>query len=139
MRPSRNDVLMEIAAVIARRSTCSRLAVGCVFALDGRILVTGYNGAPSSLPHCQHESDEPCTTAEHAERNAIAFAARHGVQLEGSTLYVTHSPCLPCAMAIVNCGVREVIYGIAYRLTDGIELLSQAGIQSTLWNWVDSI
>ncbi len=119
---------MEIAHVIAKRGTCSRLQVGCVFVLNGRILVTGYNGAPAGLPHCVHENGEACTQSEHAERNAIAFAARHGVKLEGSTLYVTHMPCLACAMAIINAGVEAVYYRTPYRVLDGVELLKQAFI-----------
>ena len=147
MRPDRDEVLMTVAAVFATRSTCSRLHVGAVFSRDGRILVTGYNGAPAGLPHCDHScncleamkghaghnpacaSELPCTQAEHAERNAIAWAARHGVKLEGSEVHVTHMPCLPCAMAMINAGVVAVHFRESYRLRDGIELLRSAGVQ----------
>lgn len=146
-RLSRDQALMEMALVIAKRGTCSRLQVGVVFARDGRVVSMGYNGAPSGMAHCNHECDcggkanmlgtshtltcrgvQPCTTAEHAERNAIAFAARHGVALKGSTMYVTHMPCASCAMSIINAGIDEVVYKYPYRLVDGVHLLEQAGV-----------
>ena len=129
-RPSREDTMMQVAEIFAQRSTCDRLHVGAVMVREGRILVTGYNGAPAGLPHCVHSAGdgEGCTTAEHAERNAIAFAARLGIRLEGATLYVTHMPCLSCAMSIVNAGVDEVFYRDPYRLLDGIRLLEKADV-----------
>lgn len=150
-RPDRDEVLMTVAAVFATRSTCSRLHVGAVFSRDGRILVTGYNGAPAGTPHCNHDCDcaakqeatevsadahllycaslGPCLIAEHAERNAIAWAARHGVRLDGSELHVTHQPCLPCAMSLINAGVVAVHYREDYRLRDGVDLLRSAGVE----------
>lgn len=151
MRPSRHAALMETALIWGSRSTCSRLQVGCVIAREGRILVQGYNGAPAGLPHCNHTCDcdfplgisevhspwckslEPCTQAEHAERNAVAWAARNGVKLERSDLYVTDAPCLSCAMAVINSGVEKAYYYRPYRLTNGIELLKEAGIEVVKW------
>lgn len=149
-RPTREEALFETAFIWASRSTCSRLHVGCVIERDGRILVQGYNGAPSGLTHCDHECDcerfhgpirpiavdhweecatiQPCTRAVHAEQNAIAFAARWGVELMGSTLWVTHQPCMSCAMSIINAGISEVHYVNPYRLKDGLKLLEEAGI-----------
>lgn len=156
MRPSREETLMVTAHTWAQRSTCSRLQVGAVIAREGRILVQGYNGAPSGMPHCDHSCDcyasvthpaspshpevslmhagdcaslTPCTVAEHAERNAIAFAARWGVALEGAELVCTHQPCLPCAMSIINAGIRKVTFAEPYRLIDGVELLEKADIE----------
>lgn len=129
MRPSREELLVETAFIWAKRSTCTRLPVGCVIHRDGRILVQGYNGAPAGLAHCNHDyDDEPCTRAVHAEQNAIAFAARHGVQLEGAHMVVTHQPCLSCANTIVNAGITYVQYVYPYRLKDGLNLLLEAGI-----------
>lgn len=120
---------MGIAEVTATRGTCSRLQVGVVFSRDGRIVVNGYNGAPRGLPHCNHSaSDTKCTNAEHAERNAIAFAARHGLSLEGTEVHCTHAPCLDCARALINVGVSSLIYLHEYRLTEGIDLLRSVGI-----------
>lgn len=145
---------MGTAFVWAERSTCSRLHVGAVISREGRILVQGYNGAPAGLPHCNHECTcgsyegypriekgvgevhrygcpvpEPCLTAEHAERNAIAWAARNGVRLEGGVMHVTDAPCYNCAMSVVNAGILEVIYVRPYRLTYGVELLERADIR----------
>jgi len=147
---------METAFVWARRSTCSRLHVGCVIHREGRILVQGYNGAPAGLEHCDHSctcaelekgasnhipwrenkehylacaSQKPCLRAVHAEQNAISFAARWGVGLEGAELFCTNQPCLACAQTIINAGIVRVIYAEPYRLRDGHELLEEAGIE----------
>lgn len=176
-RVSREGMMMATAQVIALRGTCSRLRVGAVFAKEGRIIATGYNGAPHGITHCDHReftwfteeqkvlneywylgipdwmpesieeqpgvtwyydgqtvSSHPgCTVAEHAERNAIAFAAREGIALEGSTLYVTHAPCLECSRMLLNVGVETVYYQEPYRKTDGIDLLSKQGIPVVAW------
>ena len=135
MRATRDYALMETASIWAQRSTCSRLAVGCVISRDGRILVQGYNGAPSGMDHCVHELDEPCTTAEHAERNAIAWAARNGVRLEGAEMHVTSSPCLACAMAVINSGIVRVRWKHQFRDKAGIELLTEAGIDNRIYKY----
>lgn len=156
-RLTRNEMLMSMASVVAQRGTCSRLQVGAVISRDGRIIATGYNGAPAGLPHCNHELDgaiigrrisdrdgllgEPirlgsrsevttggCTWAVHAEQNAIAFAARHGLALDRGELHVTHAPCASCARSIINAGIQRVTYTTPYRLTEGVDLLHQAGI-----------
>jgi len=156
MRPSRNDMLMEVAKVVATRGTCSRLKVGAIFARDGRIIGAGYNGAPAKMPHCDHScscrqlqygspaehgdfcrSVMPCSTAEHAERNGIAFAARCGVALENCELYVTHAPCLSCAHSIVNAGIIAVYYELPYRLVEGVNYLNKAGIKTTQMITID--
>jgi len=143
MRPSRNRTLMESAHLWAQRSTCSRLRVGAVFAKEGRILVTGYNGAPAGLPHCNHDCTctdtlahhegcpaiGPCKTAVHAEQNGVAYAARWGIKLESSSLFVTHTPCLSCAMSIINAGVEEVFFEELFRDTSGLDLLLSAEIK----------
>ena len=133
-RISRDEMNMEIALIVAKRSTCNRARVGCVITQEGRIVSTGYGGAPSGLPHCLDEgcligeNDMGCIRTTHAEQGAIAFAAKKGVSLEGSTLYVSLSPCLPCAKLIINAGIKRVIYLEQYRKTDGVELLKKAGI-----------
>lgn len=152
-RPSREQVLMETAFLWATRSTCSRLAVGAVIHRDGRILVQGYNGAPAGLPHCDHRCNcgyfqmhrdalgpasghtDDCHSqpkfcrAVHAEQNAIAWAARVGVRLEGSEMICTHQPCVACARSLINAGVEKVLFVEPYRLMDGLDLLHEAGIE----------
>lgn len=138
-RPTRDDMLMEVAQVIAQRSTCQRAAVGVVVARDARILVTGYNGAPAGMPHCTHnpweavsEKDQAgCTRAVHAEANAIAYAARYGIEIAGADLYTTLAPCLPCAQLIINSGLDRVVYGRPYHDTMGVMLLDDAGLGFT--------
>lgn len=131
-----DDVLLDVARVMSRRGTCTRLRVGAVLAVDGRICATGHNGAPSGLPHCSHPTDEPsdvetCQTSVHAEANAVAFAARHGVSIAGATLYCTHTPCVHCAMLLVNAGISAVVCALRYRLSAGVDVLRSAGLE--LW------
>lgn len=138
-RVDRDDLLMQMAQLMSLRGTCSRLQVGAIISRNGRIIVTGYNGAPASIPHCDHSFeidgrpvDMPgpigCQVAEHAERNAIAFAAKYGLKLHKAEMHCTHAPCLDCARSIINAGIRKVTYLIPYRLTAGVELLAQAKI-----------
>jgi len=130
-RPTRDQALMAVARIMAARSTCNRRQVGAVLAVDGRILSTGYAGAPSGLPHCSPsvcDLTTPCTRTVHAEANAIAFAARNGIRMEGATLYTTLSPCIDCAKLLINSGVKKVVYAEQYRTTDGLDLLRSVGV-----------
>lgn len=134
MRPSRDDMLMEMAIVVSKRSTCNRLSVGAVVSRGGRVLSTGYNGPASGLPHCEHieksgEGGPTCEMAIHAEANALAWAARFGVATLYADLHVTHMPCLKCAQFIINAGISRVVYAIPYRLTSGVELLAEAHVK----------
>lgn len=132
MRPSRDSVNMAMARAVSQRSTCNRAQVGAVIVRNGRVISTGYGGAPSGLPHCDEvgclEKDGHCVRTSHAEAGAIAFAARHGIPTEGATMYVTHRPCLACAKLIINAGIREVVYEEAYGEIDGVDLLVEAEV-----------
>jgi len=90
---------------------------------------TGYNGNVSGVAHCFHDMDLGCETAMHAEANAIAFAARHGVGTEGADLYCTHEPCYHCARLIINSGIKRVFFQEPYRKHDGVDLLLLVGIE----------
>lgn len=127
-RPSEVELLLRMAALVALRSTCSRLHVGAVLARDARVLSTGRNGAPAGMPHCRHDDDRPCVVSVHAEANALAFAARHGVATAGAHLYLTHAPCRACAGLLVNAGVAAVTYAQPFRSRDGVDLLAAAGV-----------
>ena len=121
-RPDPGQLLMRAAYLWAERSTCDRLHVGAVIARDNRIVATGYNGAPSKVAHCDHrgeDADTACRRAVHAEANAIAFAARHGIAVEGSTIYTTHMPCSSCAQLIINAGVEKIFYHREYESANG--------------------
>lgn len=141
---------MQVAEVFATRSTCSRAHVGVVIAREGRILTTGYNGAPAGMAHCDHsheyniEYDEAtrlqlygtmgqpqnrgCQVAVHAEANAIAYAARYGISLEGAELYSTFMPCLACAQLVINAGIQQIFVKHLYRDRAGMQLLEAARI-----------
>jgi len=140
-RPSWDEYFMELAKVVAKRSTCLRQKVGAIIVKDKRILATGYNGAPSGMDHCldigclreklkvpSGERQELCRGL-HAEQNAIIQAARFGICIEGSILYTTHCPCITCAKMIINAGIKKVVYGKEYADKRGLELLKEAGIE----------
>jgi len=120
IRPEIDDYFMNIAIMVASRATCLRRRVGSVIVRGKQIVSTGYNGAPSSLPHCldigcaregipSGERSELCRGA-HAEQNAINFSARYGISIEGSTIYTTHFPCSWCSKSILNAGIKRVVF-----------------------------
>lgn len=124
-RITREDLFMGCAELFAQRSTCLRGQVGAVAVINGRIMATGYNGAPSGHPHCTPETcndQGPCTNSIHAEANLIAFAAKAGVSLQDATLYCTHLPCLKCAQLIVQSGIKQVIWKNPYHDESGLQL-----------------
>lgn len=131
-RPSRDQIVMEVANAYAQRGTCLRARVGAAIARDGRVLVSGYNGPAAGLDHCSPSCLEQnvggCRIAVHAEANAIAYAARHGIATDGATLYTTHLPCLACSQIIVNAGIQTVVYQTDYRDHSGLNLLRDAGV-----------
>lgn len=128
-RISRDKMLMTIAYAVALRSTCDRNHVGAVIVRDSRVISTGYNGAPSGMPHCDHTNDDqPCKEVVHAEANAIVFAARNGIATNHADLYTTLSPCVDCARLIINSGIGSVFFGMPYRDVSGIRLLESAGV-----------
>jgi dCMP deaminase len=138
-RPSSDDYFMEIASVVAKRSTCLRNQVGALFVRNKRILTTGYNGAPSGLEHCDvvgcaregvaSGTHHELCRAVHAEQNAIIQAALHGISIEGATLYSTHQPCILCAKMMINARVTKVVYQLSYPDGTALDFLRQAGIE----------
>src|SRR5512137_198673 len=138
IRPTLDQYFMEIATVVAKRSTCLRNQVGALYVKNKRILTTGYNGAPAGLDHCNlvgcaRESVESGTRHElcravHAEQNAIIQAALHGISIEGATLYCTHQPCILCAKMMINARVAKVVYAESYPDRTALQFLKQAGI-----------
>jgi len=132
-RPSWDQYFMDIAFEVAKRSTCPRAQVGAIIVRDKRILTTGYNGAPTGLPHCTEVGclmvGDHCARTLHAEQNAIIQAALHGVSVAGGTIYVTHQPCLTCAKMIINAGLKRVVYGGQYPDELAVSVLEQAGVE----------
>lgn len=155
-RISRDTMFSYICTVVANRSTCLRSQVGALITRDGRIISLGYNGPVSGMPPCVKRNPyldaldyrspyfssgegleyskracmgPGCTRSLHAETNAIAFAAKLGVSVEGCTMYCSMSPCINCAKVIVNSGIKELKYLEEYRDPSGLELLEKAGIR----------
>ena len=134
------DYFMNIAHLVAERSTCLRRRVGAVAVKDKRILATGYNGAPSKVAHCldigclreqlgvpSGQRHEICRGL-YAEQNAIIQAARYGIDIEGSSIYITTEPCSVCAKMLINAGIKEIVFATAYPDKLSEELLGETDI-----------
>lgn len=155
MRPGWDEYFMGIVEAVSMRSTCGRGRVGCVIAREGRLVCSGYSGSPPGLPHCDEaghlfnysvlgEADkvfnpedvtQHCVRTVHAEQNAIAHAARHGIALEGCTLYCTMTPCFFCAKIIVSAGIKRVVAGQIYHADKfSRQVLDDAGIELCIIN-----
>lgn len=121
---------MQMAAVWAGNSYCQRRKVGALIVKDKMIISDGYNGTPTGFENiCEDDTNTSKPYVLHAEANAITKIARSHNSSDGATLYVTASPCIECAKLIIQAGIKRVVYGEHYRLTDGIELLQRAGIE----------
>lgn len=144
-RPSWNAYFIEIARLVSSRSTCMRRQVGAVMVKGKHILATGYNGTPTGITHCEvtgclreqlkvpsGERHELCRGL-HAEQNAIIQAARHGIDIDGATLYCTHSPCIICTKMLINAGINQIVYLEGYPDQMSLEMLAEAGIATSLY------
>ena len=133
IRISWAEYFMNIALEVATRSTCDRKAVGAVIVRGKTILSTGYNGSVKGADHCDdsgHEMEnDHCVRTIHAEANAIVQAARHGIRIENSEIYVTASPCYDCFKMIANAGINKIYFGEFYRDGRIIELAEKLDIQ----------
>ena len=131
-RVSWENYFMNIAAEVATRSTCDRKHVGAVIVREKTILSTGYNGSIKGLPHCDeagHEIvDGHCVRTTHAEANAIVQAAKNGVEINLSEIYVTASPCYSCFKLIANAGIKTIYYKELYRDERINDRAKEAGI-----------
>ena len=122
---------MRMANIWAENSYCERRKVGALIVKDKMIISDGYNGTPSGFENiCENEDGFTKPYVLHAEANAITKIARSNNNSDGATMYVTASPCIECAKLIIQAGIRRVVYGEKYRLTDGIDLLERAGIET---------
>lgn len=143
LRPTWDEYFSRMVDAVAQRATCDRGRAGCVIVKEKQILVTGYVGSPKGLPHCDdvghllkkviHEDGkvtQHCVRTVHAEQNAITQAARRGIALEGSTLYVRMTPCRTCTMLIINTGIERVVCQNKYHAAEESEaMMKDAGIQ----------
>lgn len=123
-RISWNEYFIQVSKLIASRSPCNRLQVGCVIVYDNRVLTTGYNGFLPGAPHESIVEDNHELATCHAEMNAIANACRHGINLMNSVAYITHYPCIHCFKILVASGIKEIIYIDSYRNNTHVEKLA---------------
>ena len=129
---------LRMARVWAENSYCKRRKVGALVVKQKMIISDGYNGTPSGFENiCEEENGITKPYVLHAEANAITKLARSGKNSDGSTLYVTASPCIECAKLIIQAGIKRVVYGEKYRLTEGIDLLKRANIEIEFLNIED--
>lgn len=133
-RPSWDEYFMAMATVIASRSICERLNVGCVIVTGGtrphRLVAAGYNGWLPGAPHVSRVRDNHEHATVHAEQNAVADAARRGSSVEGCTAYITHYPCINCAKILAAAGIAEIKYHLDYSNDPFVEsILGDAGIR----------
>lgn len=139
-RPDWHQYFLTIAGLVSKRATCVRRKAGAVIVHRKRILATGYNGAPSGLPHCH---DTGCLREDlkvesgkrhelcrglHAEQNAIIQAALHGIKIEGAVIYSTLFPCSLCAKMLINANVSKIYYREGYPDDLSSGLLNEANI-----------
>lgn len=142
-KPSFDVIYMELAQKLAQRSHCVKMHVGAVLTKDTRIVSLGYNGPPAGTHNCDVEWPEEgcprdskgsCSLALHAEQNAILYASKNNVSVEGSTLYITLSPCIACARIIFTTGIKKVIYLNSYAeykkipSDEGVDFLKKFGV-----------
>ncbi|MBQ5896813.1 MAG: dCMP deaminase family protein [Bacteroidaceae bacterium] len=121
---------MRMANIWAENSYCERRKVGALIVKDKMIISDGYNGTPAGFENiCENDEGFTKPYVLHAEANAITKIARSNNNSAGSTMYVTASPCIECAKLIIQAGIKRVVYGEKYRLTDGIDLLERAGVE----------
>lgn len=140
-RPAKDEYFLKIASVVSEQATCRRHHMGAVAVRDKHILATGYNGAPAGAKDClelgclRDENNIPSGTrvetcrAIHAEQNVIIQAGLHGVSLEGSTVYCTHTPCVLCAKMLVNARIKRFVSFAKYNDDTFVELFREAGIE----------
>lgn len=144
-RPDFDKIFMELAINIARRSHCVKRHVGAVLTKETRIISIGYNGPPAGTHNCDEEWPESgcerdsrgsCSLALHAEQNALMYAVKNNTNVEGSTIYLTLTPCLACARMILSMGIKRVIYLYSYAeykglpKDEGVEFLEKFGIDT---------
>ncbi len=143
-KPNFDDIYMELAKNLARRSHCIKAQVGAVLVKDTRIISIGYNGPPAGTHNCDDEfpdtgcprdSKGSCSLALHAEQNAILYAVKNGSNIEGATLYVTLAPCIACARVIYTMKINKVIFLDSYAaykgigVEEGAEFLKTFGVE----------
>ena len=132
MRPSWDEYFLKLAMLASERATCPRMHCGCVLVKDKYVLSTGYNGSLPGLAHCEDVGclivEGHCVRTNHAEMNALAQAASHGVSIRGATAYVTNMPCTTCAKALLAAGIARIVVFSDYKGSLAEKFLEEAGV-----------
>jgi len=143
-KPSFNEIYMDLASSLAKRSHCVKAHVGAVLTKDTRIISLGYNGPPAGTHNCDdvwpeegcpRDSKGSCSLALHAEQNAILYAAKNNIVIDGATLYVTMAPCISCARVIFTVGIKKVFFLNSYAefkglpTDEGVDFLRKFGVE----------
>tara|TARA_B100001094_G_C18133073_1_gene773406 strand:- start:496 stop:954 length:459 start_codon:yes stop_codon:yes gene_type:complete len=129
-RTDYDEYFIAIALLISTRSPSKKLKVGSVIVSNNRILSSGYNGFPCGTPHCSINRDNHEVNTIHSEVNSICDAAKRGININNSTIYITHYPCLNCIKSIISSGIKKIIYLDDYKNDEIVPiLLLNSGIQ----------
>lgn len=132
-RPSWDEYFLKLAMLASERATCPRMHCGCVLVKDRFVLATGYNGSLPGQPHCDDVGclivDNHCVRTNHAEINALVQATTHGVNIKGSTAYVTNMPCTTCAKALIAAGIVRVAVFSDYHDTLATKFFTEASVE----------
>ena len=149
VKPSFESIYMDLAVNLSEKSHCVKVKVGAVLTKDTRIISIGYNGPPAKTHNCDEEwpqkgcprdSKGSCSLALHAEQNAILYAAKNKITLEGATLYITLSPCIACARIIFTTGIKKVLFLNSYAeykgigVDEGVEFLRKFAVDVQKYN-----
>lgn len=126
-RPTWDEYFIATSYLIAQRSTCDRLHVGCIIVKNNRIIATGYNGFVAGAPHVGFVRNGHEQMTIHAETNAVADSAKRGTSLEGATAYVTHYTCINCCKILIASGIKKIIYGEDYKNDELVKVLCDRG------------
>jgi dCMP deaminase len=132
-RPSWDQYFLKLAMLASERATCPRMHCGCVLVKDRFVLATGYNGSLPGQPHCEDDGclivDNHCVRTNHAEINALVQATKHGVNIVGSTAYITNMSCTTCAKALIAAGIKRVVVFSDFHDTLATEFYSETGVE----------
>jgi len=132
-RPSWDEYFLKLAMLASERATCPRMHCGCVLVKDRFVLATGYNGSLPGQPHCEDEGclivDNHCVRTNHAEINAVVQATRHGVNIVGSSAYITNMSCTTCAKALIAAGIKRVVVFSDFHDTLATKFYFEAGVE----------
>jgi dCMP deaminase len=132
-RPTWDEYFLKLAMLASERATCPRMHCGCVLVKDRFVLATGYNGSPPGQPHCEDVGclivDNHCVRTNHAEINALVQAAIHGINISGSTAYITNMSCTTCAKALIAARIKRVVVFSDFHDTLATEFFSKSGVE----------